>query len=104
MKGRVIEVKPVVKAGKLKIVGSIRIDNGGIEEAFLPDREVSSILPRFILAGDKKRVSLDLLYTISPIIRQVICGRKVRVWKYVDSLYFTFFSWKDVTFTEDPGE
>ena len=102
MKGKVIDVKPIVKAGKLKIVGSINIDKGGIENAFLPDREVSSILPRFILTGDKKRASLHLLKTISPIIKQMICGRKVRVWKYQEDLYFTFLSWRDVTFTENP--
>lgn len=100
MKGKVIDVKPVVTEGKLKIVGSIRIDDGGIENAFLPDREVASILPRFILTGDKKKVSLDLLATISPIIRQVICGRRVRMWTYKDQSYFAFLSWRDITFTE----
>ena len=52
MQGKVKSVQPRVTDGKLKIVAKVKMDDGPEIEAYLPDREVSALLPRGILLGD----------------------------------------------------
>ena len=98
MKGIIEKIKPVIKNKHLKIVAKIKTEGSRHLSAYLPDREVSAILPRKILLGEEKKVPVSFLKTISPIVRKVSCGRQVRLWKYNDIYYFSFLSWRNVVF------
>lgn len=101
MNGIVKLIKPVIKNGHLKIIAKIKLKENNLVCAFLPDREVSAILPRRILIGDDKKVPISFLKTISPIVNKISCGRKVRLWKYNDIYYFSFISWRNVVFVSN---
>ena len=100
MQGLVLDVRPVLQSSRLKVVARVRTEDWGEVDAFLPDRELSAILPRSVLLGESRSAPPGLLETISPIIRRISGSRKVRIWKYQDSYYFSFLSWKGVTFVE----
>jgi hypothetical protein len=100
MKGRIIDTRPIIRNKKLRIIASIETDEGNVSEAFMPDREVSVILPCSLLTGDKKCVTTTLLKTIESILKRMVNGRKVRIWEYQDRLYFSFLSWRQVTFDD----
>ena len=97
-RGRIDEIHPILKKGQLKVVARISMDTGEIREAYLPDREVSAILPRSILLGKEKAVPQELLKTIDPMINKMARGRPVRVWSYQDNNYASFLSWRSVRF------
>ena len=98
MRGTIIKIKPVIKNQHLRIIAKIKTEEKSLISAYLPDREVSAILPRNILAGRVKKVPRSLLKTISPIIKRISCRRQVRVWEYNNIYYFSFLSWKNIVF------
>ena len=98
MRGVVQEVRPVVRKGRMRVVARIRTEECGVVEGYLPDREVSALLPRYVLIGEAKEAPRRLLRTISPILRRVAKGRRVRLWKYGDDTYFGFLPWRAVRF------
>lgn len=98
MNGTIVDIKPVVEVDRLRIITRIREENGRIFNACLPDRELSAILPRFILLGRCGTAPGDLLDTIASIIRKAVRGRKVRYWEYRDTVYVSFLSWRSVKF------
>ena len=98
MKGTIIKIKPIIKNERLKVIAKIETEENSFINAFLPDREVSAVLPRNILIGRRKKVPETLLKTISPIIKRISCGRPVRLWKYNDIYYFSFLSWRNIIF------
>ncbi|MBN1411909.1 MAG: hypothetical protein JW969_13755 [Spirochaetales bacterium] len=100
MHGKINEIRPVIRKGRLKVVAKIFVPEWGYKDAFLPDREVSTILPRCILAGKATRLPRKFLKTLVPIIRRMTIGREVRIWNYEEIYYFSFLSWKNVKFNE----
>ncbi|NOY07955.1 MAG: hypothetical protein GXP33_03835 [Spirochaetes bacterium] len=104
MNGTIVDIKPVVEVKRLRIITRVREENGRIFNACLPDRELSAILPRFILLGRCGTAPEDLLATIASIIRKAVRGRKVRYWKYRDTVYVSFLSWRGVKFTGEEFE
>lgn len=104
MRGTIIDIRPQIKADKLKVVARIRTNDWGDIDAYLPDRETAAFLPRSILIGEGKIAPRTLLKTMLPILRRISSGRLVRLWKYNEQFYFSFLSWRDVTFiSEDPS-
>jgi hypothetical protein len=101
MKGIIQKIKPVIKNRRLKIIAKVRVRENGSICAYLPDREVSAILPRKILIGEDKKVPATFLKTISPIVNKISRGRQVRLWKYNEIYYFSFLSWRNVVFVSN---
>ena len=102
MTGTVVEVRPLLQAERLKVVATVRDDEGKTVEAHMPDREVAALLPRSVLVGSSRRVPLALLDTISPILSRMTDGRRVRVWEFKDRRFFSFLPWRSVRFVADP--
>lgn len=100
MQGKVKSVQPRVTDGRLKIVTKVKIDDGPEIEAYLPDREVSALLPRGILLGNDTRPPLSILKTLSGILKTSVRGRRVRVWKYEECHYAGFPTWRSVKFPD----
>ncbi|MBA7622604.1 hypothetical protein ES703_29982 [subsurface metagenome] len=96
--GKIKSIQPVLIEGRLKVVASVATDTGEVKEAFLPDRELSALLPRAILSGQDKEVPKELLNTLEPIIKKMAAGRKVRMWNYQEKNYVSFLSWRSVRF------
>jgi hypothetical protein len=101
MRGVVSSVKPVLRNERLKVVARVKIEQGDQCEAFMPDREVSAILPRSILLGQAKTAPPAMLDTIKPILRRMTEGRAVRLWQYNERYFFSFLPWKSVRFARD---
>ena len=102
MNGIIKTIKPVVRNRHLKVIAEIKVkEQNDTVNAYLPDREVSAILPRKILIGEDKTVPEVFLKTISPIVHKISCGRQVRLWKYNDIFYFSFLSWRNVVFVSN---
>ncbi len=99
MQGRIMDVRPKIREGKLKVVARVRTKDWGTLDAYLPDRELSAILPRSILLGDSRKVPRRFLKNVSPIIKRMISGRDVRVWRYDEDYYFSFLSWRSIRFS-----
>ena len=98
MQGRVRRIQPKVVDGRLKILTKVRTDDGPEIEAYLPDREVSALLPREILLGEETNPPRALLRTLADILKTSVHGRCVRVWEYQDRHYASFPSWRSVKF------
>jgi hypothetical protein len=96
--GTIRDVRPALRDGRLKIVAQVVLSGGEQQEAFLPDRELSALLPRSLLAGERKEVPDTLLTTIQPILRRLVAGREVRLWEYRSDRYCSFPSWRSVRF------
>jgi hypothetical protein len=103
MKGIVSSVRPTLRNQRLKVVARVTTDKGEVHEAFMPDREVSAILPRSILLGAAKTAPPVLLGTIQPILARMAEGRAVRLWKYQERFFFSFLPWKSVRFIPPDG-
>ena len=104
MKGMVVDVYSLAVGGRLRVEARVKAQNGEICTAVMPERELSTILPRSILIGDEKKVSIQFLPTINAIVKRMAVGRNVRLWNYRDRSYFAFLSWRGVTITEDALE
>jgi len=101
MRGKIIAIRPKVVSEKLKVIATIRTDKVGLIDAYLPDRELSGLLPRSILVGTKEDAPIELLSTIASMIRRMTLGRKVRLWNYQDKYFFSFLSWRKVRFIKN---
>lgn len=98
MRGVVSSIKPILKNERLKAVARVRVEKGNECEAYLPDREMSAILPRSILLGEASKAPPAMLDTIKPILRRMTEGRCVRLWQYNNRYFFSFLPWKSVRF------
>jgi hypothetical protein len=98
MRGKIIKINPVVNSGRLKIIARVLMQKKGLIKAYMPDRELSALLPRSLLVMNKKQVPQRLLEAIGPIIRRMTLGRQVRLWQYEERFYFSFLSWREVKF------
>jgi hypothetical protein len=98
MKAVLRDVHPSICSEKLRVVGRVCTEEGEEFDAFLPYREVSALLPRSILLGDHTRAPESILTTIEPMLRRLAEGRPVRLWEYRKQHYFSFLSWRNVTF------
>lgn len=72
-------------------------------EAYLPDRELSALLPRSLLVATPAAAPRELLGTIVPILDRQVRGRAVRLWDYRNRRYASFLSWRSVRFREPDG-
>jgi hypothetical protein len=100
MKGTVDSVRPILNEDRLKVVARVRTADGNLRDAYMPDRELSAVLPRSILVGASTRAPRGLLSTMEPILARMTQGRTVRVWSYKERDYFSFQPWKSVRFTD----
>lgn len=97
-RARVEAVHPVLEGNRLKVRLTVTAETGEVQEAYLPDRELSALLPRSILVGDAREAPPQLLQTIEPIVSKMAQGRQVRVWSYRERLYASFLPWRAVRF------
>ena len=81
----------------MRIVARIETENG-LFDAYMPDRELAAFLPRSILIGSRRKAPISLLNTIEAIVRRMSSGRKVHVWLVGNRRYFSFLTWRTVTF------
>jgi len=70
--------------------------DGMTESAVVPDRELSTLLPRSILAPQPSAAGAELADTVAGILRRTVLGRRVRTWEYGASRYLSFLSWRAV--------
>jgi len=103
-RGTVVGVRPQLVQQHLKVVASVRVQSGETLEAYMPDREISAILPRSVLLGDARRAPVSLTETMAPILSRMTEGRLVRVWQYKDRWFFSFQQWKGVRFLDEEEE
>lgn len=75
---------------------------GAGRAAYLPDRELSALLPRCLLVGRLRGAPPQLLDTIRPMLDRLVRGCTVRVWEFRDRSYAAFPSWRSVRFQEGP--
>lgn len=99
MKATVEQVQLSIQEGRLKAVATIRTQEGLDTDAFLPDRELSTILPRSMLTPSTRNVPTQLVETMEPMVRRMVKGRIVRMWTYQGSRYISFLSWRGVRFS-----
>ena len=100
--GTIQAVAPRLQGAHLKVTASLRMDEGELREALLPDREMAVMLPRCILLPGQARAPISLLETMRPIVERMCLGRRARTWQYKDRWFFSFQPWKGVRFVEDP--
>jgi hypothetical protein len=98
-KGRVQAVQPLIQGGRLKVRLTVCRRDGRRQIAFLPDREISTLLPRSILLTSLQEVPRELIHTIDPMLNKMIRGRMVRLWEYSENWYASFLPWRSVRFT-----
>ncbi len=98
MRGTIVAVRPILIENRLRIVARVLKEDRAKIDAYLPDREVSALLPRSVLLGQARKAPKQILKTVSSIIKRMVSGRPVRVWKYEDSYYCSFLSWRGVSF------
>jgi hypothetical protein len=98
-RGRIEAVQPMIEGGRLRVRLTVCRSDGPRHFAFLPDRELSALLPRSILLTKLGDVPPQLLDTIEPILNKMVVGRAVRLWRYAERWYASFLSWRPVRFT-----
>jgi hypothetical protein len=94
------EVEPLIEGGHLRVRLTVCRNDGRQDFAFLPDREVSTLLPRSILLASLREVPQELLHTIEPMLKRQITGRAVRLWQYEERWYASFLPWRSVRFAD----
>jgi hypothetical protein len=99
-KGRIEAVKPVIEGGRLRVRLTVCEPDGDRHLAFLPDRELSTLLPRSILFSSLQDVPRALLDTIDPMLNKMVRGRMVRLWQYSERWYASFLPWRSVRFSD----
>lgn len=102
--GTIQAAAPRLQGPHLKVVASLRMDEGEVREAQLPDREMAVMLPRCVLLAGAARAPMSLLDTLRPIVERMCLGRRARTWQYKDRWFFSFQPWKGVRFVEDPPQ
>jgi hypothetical protein len=100
-RGTVVSVSPQLREQRLKVVAAVRTDSGEVIQAYMPDREISAILPRSVLVGESRVAPVSLMETVGPILARMTEGRTVRVWQYKERRFFSFQQWKGVRFRDD---
>ena len=98
--GRVQAVHPLILADHLRVRLTVSQSDGRQHFAFLPDRELSTLLPRSILLTSLREVPREMLETIDPILNKMVKGRVVRLWQYEESWYASFLPWRSVRFAD----
>jgi hypothetical protein len=99
-KGRIEAVQPLIQGGRLRVQLTVCKTDGQQQVAFLPDRELSTLLPRSILLASLRDVPRELLETIEPMLNKMIKGRVVRLWQYSQAWYASFLPWRSVHFAD----
>ena len=99
-RGRIEAVQPLIQGSRLKVQLTVCEADGQEHLAFLPDRELSTLLPRSILLSSLREVPRELLDTIDPMLNKMIRGRVVRLWEYEECWYASFLPWRSVRFTD----
>jgi len=103
MKGTVVGVRPELREHRLSAVATVKTESGELLEAYMPDRELSVVLPRSVLLGTARKAPLSLLDTIAPILSRMAEGRVVRAWKFRERWFFSFQQWRGVRFEDGVG-
>ena len=98
-RGRVEAIKPLIEKGRLKVRLTVAAEDGRRRYAYLPDRELSALLPRSILLDCLRDVPQEMLETIDPMMNKLIMGRQVRTWSYAERRYASFLPWRSVRFS-----
>ena len=99
-RGRIEAVQPVIRDSRLRVQLTVCEVDGQEHLAFLPDRELSTLLPRSILLASLREVPRELLDTIDPMLRHLIKGRVVRLWQFEERWYASFLPWRSVRFAD----
>ena len=99
IRGRIERVRPLLEDERLKVKLRVAMEDGQLTEAYLPDRELSALLPRSVLVGDGSQAPALLLETVQPMLDRLAQGRMVRLWSYKERSYASFLSWRSVRFT-----
>ena len=99
-RGRIEAVQPLIQGNRLKVQLTVCEADGQERLAFLPDRELSTLLPRSILLASLREVPRELLDTIDPMLNRMVRGRVVRLWQYSDRWYASFLPWRSVRFAD----
>ena len=99
-RARIEGVRSVIEADRLKVRLRVCRDDGQRHTAFLPDRELSALLPRSLLLVSLRKVPRELLDTIDPMLERLLKGRMVRLWCFAERWYASFLSWRSVRFAE----
>ncbi len=98
--GHIQTVQPLIQGSRLKVQLIVCDTDGQERSAFLPDRELSTLLPRSILLASLREVPRQMLETIDPMLNKMIRGRAVRLWQYEERWYASFLPWRSVRFAE----
>ncbi len=101
MRGRIVCVQPKISNQKLKVTATIHTKKQGLLQAFMPDRELSALVPRCIMLADKKQALPQLIPAITAMLKRMSLGRTVRIWKYDEHYYFSFIPWREVKFCDE---
>jgi len=96
--GTITGLHPRIENGRLRVLAEVRAERGTAVQSYLPDREVSALLPRSLLLGEGLSAVPELLQTIEPILVRMGKGRRVRLWEYRGDTYASFLSWRAVRF------
>ena len=94
---KVRAVHPRLVDQRLRVEALVHDAKGHEWSALVPDRELAAMLPRSILAADGTAPAA-LLETIAGILKRVVVGRHVRLWRYRRQFYLKFLSWRSVRF------
>lgn len=98
MVGKIIDIRPIIKKGRLQIAAKIYSKRRGCVDALMPGREIAALIPRSILIGEETNASRELLKHIIPIINRLVMGRHVLIKRGNKANYFLFLPWKPITF------
>jgi hypothetical protein len=98
IRGRVDSARALLEGERLKARLHVTADTGETYEAYLPDRELSALIPRSVLVGEDTTAPPQLLETIEPILTRLTLARRVRIWSYQERRYASFLSWRSVRF------
>jgi hypothetical protein len=101
LSGTAVRVQSQLQGERLRVVVTLRTDEGQLIEAQMPDREVAALLPRSILLGPLARAPVSLLGTVQPILARLTEGRRIRVWQYREKWFLSFPGWRGVRFVEE---
>jgi hypothetical protein len=99
-RGRIDAVQPLIQDSRLRVRLTVSLGDGQQYYVFLPDRELSTLLPRSILLASLREVPRKLLDTIDPILQHLLRGRVVRLWQFEEYWYCSFLPWRSVRFAD----
>ena len=99
-RGRIDAVQPLIQDSRLRVRLTVRRGDGQQHFAYLPDRELSTLLPRSILLASLREAPRKLLDTIDPILQHLLKGRVVRLWQFEEHWYASFLPWRSVRFAD----